>query len=180
MTDRPDPDRTDRPAPQGAGHATAGAGGRSRLQARELVIPAWVADILVCLALAGVGLWFVLQALPMPPGRTMIGVGTFPKIIGMLLIVLCLLQAAGSVIGRERGGSVTTGRPLMVGIAIVLVLLFPAAMDRFGYYLSAAIWVPAFAWIAGMREIGAFVVITATVLALARFVFQGLLGTPLS
>ncbi len=155
------------PAPKGAG-------------SRELVVRAWIMDVLVCAALAGVGLWFVLKALPMPPGRTMIGVGTFPKYIGGLLVVLCIAQAAGSFLGREKGGNVVAGRPLMVGIAMALVLLFPTAMDRFGYYLSAAIWVPAFAWVAGMREIGTFAVITAAVLGLAYFVFENLLGTPLS
>jgi len=164
---RPEASKKEPPARNGAG-------------GQQLVVPAWIVDVLVCVALAGVGLWFVLKALPMPPGRTLVGIGTFPKYIGGLLIVLCVAQAVGSFIGRVRGGSIATGRPLMVGIAIALVLLFPTAMDRFGYYLSAAIWVPAFAWVAGMREIGTFVVITGVVLGLAWFVFENLLGTPLS
>lgn len=159
---------TNNPAPSGAG------------KWHEMRIPAWTADVVVCLALAGLGLWFVLKALPMPPGRTMIGPGTFPKYTGLLLIALCLAQALASFLGRARGGGLAVERPLMVGIAVALVLLFPAAMERIGYYLTAAIWVPAFAWVAGMREIGAFVVITVSILALARFVFEGLLGTPLS
>lgn len=145
----------------------------------ELVIPAWIADVVICLVLAALGLWFVMKSLPMPPGRTMIGPGTFPRYMGLLLIGLCLAQMAASVLRRGRG-SVVAGRPLMVGIAIVMVLLFPTAMERLGYYLAAAIWVPVFAWVAGMREVGAFVVITVVILGLARFVFEGLLGTPLS
>ena len=159
----------DQPAPQ------AGAG-----RVREAVIPAWIADLVVCLALAGLGLWFVVKSLPMPQGRTMIGVGTFPLYIGLVLIGLCLLQIVLSLMARRRSGSVVAGRPVMVGIAIAMVLLFPSAMAQFGYFLAAAIWVPVFAWVAGMRELGGFVVITLAILALARFVFEGLLGTPLS
>lgn len=63
---------------------------------------------------------------------------------------------------------------------MVMVLLFPTAMQQFGYYLTAVLWVPAFAWVAGMRDWLGFVIITAVILALARFVFEAILGTPLS
>jgi len=156
------------PAPKGAGLP------------RALGVPAWVADLVMCLALGGMGLWFVLNAWDLPAGRRLIGVGTFPKVLGMLLMLLCAAQIVLSVLTRRAGRTISVDRPLMVGIGIVLVLLFPVAMDRFGYYVTAVLWIPAFAWTAGMREPLTFLVITAVLLALARLVFEYLLGTPLS
>jgi len=127
------------------------------------------------------GLWFVVSAWALPGGRGLIGVGTFPKVMGILLILFCAAQVIVSATSSRRGGrSTSVERPLMVGMGIVMILLFPAAMARFGYYVTSVIWVPAFAWIAGMREPVTFIVITAVLLGMARFVFEGLLGTPLS
>lgn len=156
------------PAPQGAG------------QPARLTLPAWVADTAVCLSLALLGLWFVIMAGQLPTGRGLIGVGTFPMALGLLLIGLCLWQIILSWSTRRRGLVSVIERPLVVATGVVLILIFPTAMDQFGYYLTCAIWVPAFAWIAGIREPLTFVAITAGLLAMARFVFDGLLGTPLS
>lgn len=156
------------PAPRGAGIPPSSG------------IPAWIADTLICLALGGMGLWFVVNAWALPGGRGLIGVGTFPKVMGILLILFCTAQIILSASSRRGGKRTSVDRPLMVAMGTVLILLFPVAMDRFGYYLTAALWVPAFAWIAGMREAVTFVVITAVLLGMARFVFEGLLGTPLS
>jgi len=70
-------------------------------------------------------------------------------------------------------------RPFQVLSAMVLVLIFPIAMDTFGYYLTALFWVPAFAWFAGARSWMTCLLVGAVVLALAKFVFEMLLGTPL-
>jgi hypothetical protein len=166
--ERPDPGPETVPAPQGAGPTTA------------LAIPSWVLDLVVCAGMAGLGLWFALGARALPTSRAAIDPGTFPAIIGWLLVALCVMQAAASYAGRRDTAPAVTARPAMVGLGMAMVLLFPSAMEAFGYYVTAAIWVPAFAWIAGMRSWLGFVLITAIILGLARLVFEAILGTPLS
>lgn len=164
MTD----DRQDKsPAPLGAG------------MMRRLQLQAVVLDLFVCIALGALGVWFIIEATTLPDPRRLIGPGTFPMIAGALLTTLCIAQAAISIRNRKLDGSVPLNRPLAMPFAMGLMLGFPFAMDSFGYYLTAAIWVPAFAWVAGMREIVTMAITTSIVLALARFVFQMLLGTPL-
>ena len=158
----------DGPAPNGAGPTA------------EMSLPAWIMDLVVCLGMAGIGLWFAIGSRSLPEGRTTIDPGTFPGLVGWLLVGLSLAQAAASYAQRRNGGSIGTARPGFVALGMVMVLLFPTAMQQFGYYLTAALWVPAFAWIAGMRNWLGFVIITAVILALARFVFEAILGTPLS
>lgn len=146
----------------------------------EISVPAWGLDVLVCLILAGVGAWFVIQSQSLPTGRTTIDPGTFPTIIGGLLVVLSLGQGAISILRRRQSGGVATMRPGFVGIAAVMILLFPTAMQMIGYFATAAIWVPVFAWVAGMRSLRGIVIMTLVVLALAYFVFARILGTPLT
>ena len=165
----PSPHREDGgPAPQGAGRAA------------EMSLPAWIVDLFVCAGMAAVGLWFAIGSRSLPPGRTTIDPGTFPALVGWLLVGLSVAQALASFSHRRDGGSIATTRPGFVALGMAMVLLFPTAMQHFGYYVTAALWVPAFAWIAGMRQWLGFVVITAVILALARFVFEAILGTPLS
>lgn len=154
--------------------APSGAGVLRRLQ-----LPAVTLDLFVCITLGALGVWFIVEARTLDDPRRMIGPGTFPMIAGALLTTLCLAQAVVSIQNRRTDAAVPVSRPLALPFAIALMLAFPFAMDSFGYYLTAVIWVPAFAWVAGMREIMTMVIITAVVLALARFVFQMLLGTPL-
>ena len=158
---------TETPAPSGAGAFYA------------LKLPAVVLDLIVCIALGALGIWFIVEATTLPDPRRMIGPGTFPMIAGALLTTLCIAQAVVSIRDRNTDTAVPFSRPLALPFAMALMLAFPFAMDSFGYYLTAVIWVPAFAWVAGMREIVTMAIITAIVLALARFVFQMLLGTPL-
>ncbi len=145
----------------------------------KLNVPTAIADITICLALVALGLWFVINAFAMPAGRTMIGVGTFPMIVGGLLVALCLVQIVLSVRNFRTSGTITIQRPLGVPIGMVLMLLFPFSMDSFGYFQTAALWVPAFAWVAGGTELPTILTLTAVILGLAYFLFQMLLGTPL-
>lgn len=163
-----DDDRdTKPPAPSGAGALYT------------LRLPSVVLDVTICAALGALGIWFIVEAASLPEPRRMIGPGTFPTIAGALLTTLCVAQAVISIRNRKTEAAVPVSRPLALPFAMALMLAFPFAMDSFGYYLTAVIWVPAFAWIAGMREIVTMLIVTAIVLALARFVFQMLLGTPL-
>lgn len=145
----------------------------------KLTIPAAVADVLVCLALGALGFWFVIQAIDLPAGRTMIGVGTFPMMVGSLLVALCTVQIALSLRNHKSAATIAFGRPLAVPIGMALMLLFPFSMDSFGYFQTAAIWVPAFAWVAGITELPTIITLTLVILGLAYFLFQMLLGTPL-
>lgn len=136
-------------------------------------------DIGVCLALAAMGIWFVIEALQMPSGREAFGPGSFPIIAGGALALLSLLQLGLSVAARGQVPAVEVQRPLWLVIGMAMMLAFPPAVERLGYYPVAVVWVPAFGWIAGIRSPVGLIAATLIVLALGKFVFEMLLGTPL-
>lgn len=136
-------------------------------------------DLLICGVLAAVGIWFVVGALAMPGGKAVFNAGTFPAIVGAGLTGLALIQIVLSLKQRSQLSEVAVRRPVWLALAMVLIVLFPSAVDRMGYYPVAVIWVPAFGWIAGIRKPLGLIVATAIVLLLAKFVFEMLLGTPL-
>src|SRR5690606_18301315 len=104
---------------------------------------------------------------------------TVPMIAGGLLIVLTVWGAVQSLMRIAAPSELVTERPFHVLFSMVLVLIFPPAIDVFGYYLTAALWVPAFAWLSGARSWITCLLVGAGVLAMARFVFEMVLGTPL-
>jgi hypothetical protein len=165
MTDR---ERPMEPDPAGAGRATS-----------RLALPGWAYDVFVCACLAAVGVWFFMGALALPPGRRAVDSATIPLFTSAILVLLCLIQALLSFRSRRRSVAVEFERPLQVAIAMILIVLFPTAIERFGYYLTTALWLPAFGWIAGLRSPLALAAVAVAVLAIARFVFEMLLGTPL-
>lgn len=142
-------------------------------------MPAALYDLIICGALLALGLWFVFGALKLPQSDAAFDPGTFPLIAGGLLIVLSAIQIVLTVAGRGARGTVAFQRPLWLGIGMVLVLAFPFAVEAFGYYIVALIWVPVFGWVAGIRRPLALLATTAIVLLLAKGVFEMLLGTPL-
>ncbi|WP_299654066.1 tripartite tricarboxylate transporter TctB family protein [uncultured Jannaschia sp.] len=136
-------------------------------------------DLVVYAALGGVGLVFFVGAFGLSQDDDAIDSGTVPMIAGGLLVLLCAIGAVQAVRTGGTAPEVEVERPFPVLIAMVMVVLFPIAMDALGYYATAAIWVPAFAWIAGSRSWVAVLLVPVGVLALARFVFEMILGTPL-
>lgn len=151
----------------------------TRHRAPRIEAPGFVYDLLVCAVLGGVGAWFFVNALALPPGRRMVDTPTVPLIASGLLMVLCLVQAALSLATRHALAPLVVERPLQVPMAAALMLLFPAMIDQFGYYPVALVWLPLFGWIAGSRSAAALAGVTLAVLGLAYGVFQTILGTPL-
>lgn len=146
----------------------------------RLGLPAYVYDLIVYAGLAATGLAFLIGGLGLEgdPRRT-IDPGTVPAIAGGLLVVL---SAIGTVLALRSPSNlveVEVDRPLRVLLAMALILIFPPAIDSFGYYTTAIVWVPAFIWAAGARSWTHYLIAIVTVLALARFVFEMTLGTPL-
>lgn len=140
-------------------------------------LPSYILDLLVCIVLIVMGTWFVHKALALPRDRDSVGPGTFPLFAGACLIALSAMQAVSSVLHRKTGNDVAFRRPVFVLQGMFLVLLFPEAIGRFGYYLTAAIWVPVFGWMAGIRKPLLLIVTTAIVLFLAKVIFEMFLGT---
>lgn len=145
----------------------------------RLGLPGYVYDLIVFAGLAGVGAAFALGALTLEDGDRVINAGTVPAVTGTLLVVLSVVGAVQAIRARGEGPDVEIVRPFQVFLAMGLVLIFPPAIDRFGYYLTAILWVPAFVWAAGARNWTAYLIVLASVLILARFVFEMILGTPL-
>lgn len=145
----------------------------------RLGLPAYIYDLIVLAGLAGVGIAFVVGGLALEDDGRAIDPGTVPSIAGGLLVILCAIAAVQAVRNRGLAPEVEIVRPLQVLLAMALVLIFPPAIDRFGYYVTAVVWVPAFVWVAGARNWTAYLVVVVGVLVLARFVFEMILGTPL-
>lgn len=145
----------------------------------EARIPAALYDLIICATLLLVGLWFVIGALRLPTSSAAFDPGTFPLISGSLLILLSAIQIGLTVAGKGTRGTMTFQRPVWLGIGMVLIVAFPFAVQAFGYYVVAVIWVPIFGWVAGIRKPLSLVATTAIVLLLAKGVFEMLLGTPL-
>ncbi|MBV0893242.1 tripartite tricarboxylate transporter TctB family protein [Paracoccus sp. Z118] len=146
----------------------------------RLGVPANVYDLIIFAGLAVVGVAFVVGGLGLEddPRRT-IDPGTVPAIAGGLLVVLSGIGAVQAIRNRGCASDMEVARPFQVFLAMALVLTFPPAIDFFGYYTTAIVWVPAFIWAAGARNWASYLVALVLVLALARFVFEMLLGTPL-
>lgn len=146
----------------------------------RLGLPAYVYDLIVYAGLAATGLAFLIGGLGLEgdPRRT-IDPGTVPAIAGGLLVVLSVIGSVLALRHRNNLAEVEVERPLHVLLAMALILIFPPAIDNFGYYTTAIVWVPAFIWAAGARSWTHYLIAIVTVLALARFVFEMTLGTPL-
>lgn len=146
----------------------------------RLGLPAYVYDLIVYAGLAATGLAFLIGGLGLEgdPRRT-IDPGTVPAVAGGLLVVLSVIGTVLALRHRSSLAEVEFKRPLHVLLAMALILIFPPAIDNFGYYTTAIVWVPAFIWAAGARSWTHYLIAIVTVLALARFVFEMTLGTPL-
>lgn len=145
----------------------------------EVGIPAPLFDLIICGTLLVMGLWFIIAALKLPTTTAAFDPGTFPLISGSLLILLSAIQIGLTVAGKGRPGIVTFQRPVWLGVGMVLIVAFPFAVETFGYYIVAVIWVPVFGWVAGIRRPLSLVATTAIVLLLAKGIFEMLLGIPL-
>ncbi len=133
----------------------------------------------VFLATALFGVWFVAGSFGMRETASAFGPGTFPFITGTALSIVSLAQLWLTVRPRERRLTIDLERPVAVALAAVMILIFPTAIDRLGYFPVAAVWTPVFAILAGLRSPLSVIGVTAAVLGLAWFGFVNLLGTPL-
>ena len=136
-------------------------------------------EAVIFLMTASVGLWFVVGSFGMPGSKSALGPGSFPFLAGSLLILVSLAQVYVSIRSPASDTAVVFVRPLAVVLAAVMILLFPPAIDRLGYFPVAAIWTPVFAILSGLRSPLSVVLVKASVLLLAWLGFGVLLGTPL-
>lgn len=176
---KPDPARRGPPGPADAGTLPPSPPDSPEQWESEVAIAAPLYDIIICSALLILGGWFVYGALQMQQTTAVFDPGTFPLIAGGLLVLLSGIQIVLTLAGKGSPGSVVFQRPLWLAIGMVLVMAFPFAVDAFGYYIVALIWVPVFGWVAGVRHLLSLLATTAIVLLLAKGVFEMLLGTPL-
>lgn len=152
-------------------------------QPDRLRIPAWAVDLAAGAAIVTAAGWFILQALGFEEAdHTGVGPATFPMGIAILL-ALCGLLLAGRGVLAMRGGSlalpVEIGRPLWVLAGVALVAVFPALMTTAGYYITTAVWLPAFLLVAGYRKPVGMALVTFGFLAFAKVAFEMILGVRL-
>jgi hypothetical protein len=141
------------------------------------------ADLAVGSALLALALWFLVQSFWLEDySGTAIGSADFPRGVAALLAlgVAVLLGTAGwRLAHRLRGHTITVRRPLRVAAGMALLLVFPFAMSRLGYYPTMAVWLAAFFWLADYRRPLAILACVAGFLAFTKIVFEYLLSTPI-
>lgn len=141
-------------------------------------------DIIGALVLIGLAGWFLAESRSLSGGiGTSIGPATFPVGIAILL-VLAALASLGSackrLLNNHRESRIQARRPLVIGLAVVLLCAFPYAMATFGYYPTMGIWLLPFAWAANVRKPLRLIGVVIGFLLFSKLVFEMLLGTPLS
>lgn len=141
------------------------------------------ADLAVGSALLAVAVWFLVQSFWLEDfSGTAIGSADFPRGVAALLAlgVAVLLTSAGWRLAHHiREHTITVRRPLRVAAGMVLLLIFPFAMSRLGYYPTMAVWLAAFFWLADYRRPVAILACVAGFLAFTKIVFEYLLSTPI-
>lgn len=141
------------------------------------------ADLAVGSALLAVALWFFVASFSLEDfSGTAIGSADFPRGVAALLAigVATLLAMAGWRLVRHlRPHTISVRRPWRVAGGMAMLLVFPFAMSRLGYYPTMAVWLAAFFWLADYRRPVAIVACVAGFLAFTKVVFEYLLSTPI-
>ena len=141
------------------------------------------ADLAVGSALLAVAVWFLVQSFWLEDfSGTAIGSADFPRGVAALLAlgVAVLLTSAGWRLARHlRTHTISVRRPWRVAGGMAMLLVFPFAMSRLGYYPTMAVWLAAFFWLADYRRPVAIVACVAGFLAFTKIVFEYLLSTPI-
>jgi hypothetical protein len=161
-------------------HSDAPDGDR---QPDRLRIPGWTADFVAGLAVVTAAAWFVIQALGFEEAdHTGVGPATFPVGIAILLGMCGAVLAIRGMLagaGKALAPPVEIGRPAWVIAGIALVAAFPWLMTAAGYYVTVALWLPAFLLVAGYRKPVGIVLVTLGFLAFAKVAFEMILGVRL-
>lgn len=133
--------------------------------------------ILVLVLLAGIWFWTSAQLIQTRSGDA-VGARSFPTALAILLIGitgLALIRA----IRLPAGTQLTVRRPVALLTAMAMLLAFPWVVEVLGYYVIIVPWVLGFGWAARVRAPGLAAITLGTVLFVAFFIFQMVLGTPL-
>ena len=158
-------------------------GGAGEGDSRPLVVRQEILDILIGAAVFGVAAWFWIAAADIADeGEPGIGPTAFPRGLALCLGAAALVLVARAVMriaARRFESESVTGRPLYVLAGIVLVVVFPAVMARFGYYPAMGLLIPSLLWVAGYRKPLGFVLYTVGFLAFTKLVFGLILKVPL-
>jgi hypothetical protein len=141
-------------------------------------------DLVVCLILIGISAWFLMKSreLEMESASGSIGPATFPATISVLLIIAStslVLPSLKGLLQHKPVQPITFRRPVFVLLAVILFAVFPFAMQTFGYFPAAAVWLIFFGLIAGTRKFLQLCGLVIGFLIFAWVVFDKFLGTPL-
>lgn len=141
------------------------------------------ADVAVGAALLAVAVWFLVQSFSLEDfSGTAIGSADFPRGVALLLAIgvgILLAMAGWRLVRHRRAHTITVRRPWRVAGGMAMLLAFPFAMSRLGYYPTMAVWLAVFFWLADYRRPVAIVACVAGFLAFTKIVFEYLLSTPI-
>lgn len=166
-------------------HQPAGEDGASAPGHAGLVVRAGVVETLVAVALIAVAVWLWLGSYDFEEaGRGLMGPAAFPRGVALLLGIASLALGAKGLAqvvrpAKQAAAPIVVRRPGAVMLTAVLVVLYPFLLPHFGFYPTTGVWLLAFLWCAGQRNILWGLVTVLAFLVVVKLVFQMAMGIPL-
>jgi hypothetical protein len=140
-------------------------------------------EITIALAMVSMSAWFFFQARNLRGSFfSSVGPATFPQAISLLLgatSIFLLFYSVKRLFKNKNLPRTCIQRPLAIGLGVLLFCIFPYSMSKFGYYITMAIWLVPFAWIANVRKPLTVASLVIGFVLFSKLVFNMLLGTPL-
>lgn len=127
-------------------------------------------------ALVGVGMIVSIRGFEYN-GLSEIGAGFWPRVLGVLMILLSAAYAVETLCGKEEPVSIdfkSEGLRRVYGMCGIL-LVFAILIKVLGFFCGAAFFIPSCMWVFGERNKKKIFVITAGVLLFVYVVFVALL-----
>jgi hypothetical protein len=113
---------------------------------------------------------------------TLVGPAGFPKGVSLILGFSSLLLTLRGVLALRsgsRGDEVAIDQPVAVLISMVLIVVYPILLARFGYYTVTGPWLVALLFASGNRKIPQIIGYAVGFLIFTKLVFELLIGVPL-
>jgi putative tricarboxylic transport membrane protein len=139
-------------------------------------------DITVSLVLIAFCTAALIYSLRFPVSDRSVGVGTFPRILSALIIVLSLLQIIIAVV-KKQGGVVHPFKIprktlILIGISTALIILYILIIQYIGFLLSTVLFLASLIFSFGERVFWKIAVISISVTGIIYIMFSVLARVP--
>lgn len=105
--------------------------------------------------------------------------GVFPRVVAAIMMAASLGLLIKGFLRPTRIEPLTREGMLRVGTAVVLTLLYIVGVAQLGFITSSLIFIPATAYLLGLKRHLLILATTLPFVAGVHFLFQAIFGTPL-